>query len=1106
MTGVSFLLHRSNALEVLVDRLAQLVAEPVGPPSQSELIVVQSRGMERWVSQQLARRLGIWANGRFLFPRNLVEHILAEVLDEEREVAHPYSPESLTWAVAALLPELSEEPAFAPLRSYLQGDEGGVRRLQLARRVGDLFDQYVVYRPELVAAWESGKDDDWQARLWRALVQRGRGRHLADRAGECLSRLAVPDADLGALPRRVTLFGISTLPPLFVRVLGGLSTHLDVHLLQLSPCQEFWADLRRSDARPEPAGPEVNDALATEANPLLASLGKLGRDFQSVLENDVTYEDAEGELYRDPRERIEAPTALHILQSDLLHQRRRTITSEEHPPLPLADGDESISVHSCHGPMREAEVLRDQLLALFETDPTLEPRDVLVMTPDIDTYAPYIDAALGATAEIPYSIADRSVRRSLPLVEGFLAVLDVLSSRFTATSVMDLLGHGAVRDRFGLSDQDVDAARRWITEAAIRWGVDGRHREELGLPPYDENTWRFGLDRLLLAHALPADGRTLFAETLPCGSAARDAAAGLGGLAELCETLFELRARLATDRTVEDWREVLVEVLDRTVSAEWSPLQHQLVREGLDQLAESARVAAFDDTVALDAIRDEVGGGFDATVGSAGFLTGGVTVCELLPMRSIPFRVVALLGMNDDAFPRKQRRLGFDRLAEKPRAGDRNTRDDDRYQLLECLLAARERLIVTYVGQSSRDNSALPPSVVVSELLDTVADSCARDGMDVADHRESLVLRHPLQPFSPRYFDPREDARLFSFDSAQAQGAARLGEPRVEPARFVTELSSPEPESELALDALLRFFDNPARALLAGPLGLTLGGDVSALQDREPMVLDGLSRWKLGSCLLDEALQHGDPARLYAATRADGALPLGGPGRLAFEALIPGVEALRGALDPWVSQPQLAALRVEIPLEHTRLTGWIRGLSAEVQLRYRYGQLRARDLLAAWTTHLALCAMGSAAGATMPDTTVMVGRAPRKVGQVEVKQLVASADARATLAELVRLYEAGQQIPLRLFAEPSLAYVSVLRGAEEVDDATRAAALDAARRAFMSSRYNRGDDADVYVCQAHAGVDDVLSGEPAGLEGRGLGFAAVSETVFGPLLDHLEGL
>lgn len=1129
MTPVSFFLHRSNGLESLTDRLAEVVGTPVASPTVPELLVVQSRGMERWLSQQLARRFGVWANAQFLFPRNLVERVLQHVLDDAPEVGLPFSRESLTWGVAALLPELLPTPAFEALRVYLDRDGGGVRRLQLARRVGDLFDQYVVYRPELIDAWERGEQDDWQAVLWRALAKRGRGRHLADRAGECLSRLAQaergerPGAEsvLGGLPDRVTLFGISTLPPLFLRVLSGLSAHLDVHLLQLSPCQEYWADLRPADASPDPP-PGAADPLVNDANPLLASLGKLGRDFQTVLEDEVRYQELPGDLYLDPLRESRPATVLGILQSDILHQRRRSALGGAAEPVVIAAEDDSLAVHSCHGPMREAEVLRDQLLALFDADPSLEPRHVLVMTPDIDTYAPYVDAAFGATAVIPYSVADRSLRQEHPVVEGFLAVLDVLGGRFPASAVVDLLAHAAIRERFGFGDEDVETARGWIAGASIRWGVDADHRVELGLPSYAENTWRFGLDRLLLAHAMPPDGKTLFAGTLPCGAAAEDQTGGLGPLAELCETLFELRTRLAAERSVAAWRDVLVEVLERTVSAEGEPLQHQLVREGLQSLADHALVARFDDPVSLDAIRDELVGGFDAAVGTAGFLTGGVTVCELLPMRSIPFRVIALLGMNDDAFPRLQRRLGFDRMGKKPRAGDRSPRDDDRYQLLECLLAARERLLVTYVGQSSRDNSALPPSVVVSELLDAVAESCVVADAPDPDRvkaqeavREHFVLCHPLQPFSPRYFDATDEVRLFSYDPSQALGAARLQAERQPRSRFLTQLTPPEQQDELTLETLVRFFDNPARSLLAGTLGLRLGGEVVQLEDREPMELDGLERWQLGARLLDEGLAGGERPEggmtdLYPVVRADGVLPLGWPGRLAYEEILPSVDTLRQGLREWVTQVELPALRVDVACGQTRLTGWLKGLRAEAQLWYRYGSLRAKDLLAAWVRHLALCAMAKEAGGRVPDMTVLVGQAVKKGSLADVRQLIPTPDAPAILASLVRLYDAGQRTSLRFFPEASLAYARVMHRADVADEdalsTARVAALLAAQKAFQSSRYTRGDQDDVYVRQAHLGVDALLSAQPEGVEGEGPTFIALAESVFGPLLDHLQAV
>ncbi|HYD50725.1 MAG TPA: exodeoxyribonuclease V subunit gamma [Terriglobales bacterium] len=1097
----SLFVHRSNRAEQLIEMLAEVVRPPL-PPLERECIAVQGRGMERWLAMELSRRLGMWANPDFPFPRRLIERILdAAVPAEQRgtQELHPFAPEVLPWSIAAALPPLLAKAELAQLRLYLDGDQHSTRRLQLSERIAAVFDQYAVFRPELVAGWQRGQGGDWQAILWRAVAGAGGAAHIAARAQRFFDAAQRGALALDSLPSRISLFGLSTLPPLFVRILAALAGFRPVHLFLLSPSDAYWAHLRspREQARARARGAAVLD-LKEDDNPLLASLGRAGRELQDVIENEWSeYEDHSD--YLDPG----ADTLLHLLQSDIFQLRRPG-------SLPAPAADASIAVHACHNPMREVEVLYDQLLDLFAHTPDLAPHEVLVMSPAIDDYAPFVDAVFGADKErrIPYRIADRAVRATDEAIAAFLTVLQLCRSRMTAAEVVDLLAFDSLRSQFGLQPEDTDLIRAWVRDAGVRWGVDASHRAAVEQPEHQENTWRFGLDRLLLGYAMPGEERRMFSGVLPYDDVEGSAAEVLGKLAELCESLFSVRALLQQPRSPERWRDDLGTALARMIANNnATAFQHQQVREALAELAAQAAAAGFDDEIELATVQARLEALLERRAPGRNFLTGGVTFCAMLPMRSIPFRVICLLGMNDTGFPRNRRRLGFDLIAQQPRPGDRSSRDDDRYLFLEALLSARERLIVTYVGQSIRDNTEIPPSVVVSELLDTIAATAAASPPPPRNAATQLTLfdaspqapkparpqapsaaaplKHPLQPFSPRYFGGGGESHLFSYSDVFCAGAQALLGVHRPPAPFLAGTLPPrdKAETELSLNQLARFFENPARALLRQRLSLFLGSDQESLAGREPIELDGLERWQIGDRLVRRALAGEAFADLVAPLRAAGMLPPGTLGEHAFDDLREQAELLVGAARGYRRGDPRPDLEIDLTVAGVRLTGTVDLLWPSHRLVCHFSQRQGKHLLAVWIPHLALSAQ-------LGDdiTTILLNRSDKGA---QVATLRPVPDAERQLAQLLELYRQAQDRPTPLFSCASFTFASLCQRHGDEAKAIGAARVDLFDKDFVWDEYTR--------------VLFENDPDPLGLDSDSpWSFRELSRKVYFPLLAHMQ--
>ena len=1058
--------YTGNRLETLAGRLAECIRSPLSSPLTQELIVVQSRGMERWLSMELARHLGVCANIRFPFPNAFLDDLFRIMLPAYRETP-AYDPKVVAWRIMGALPACLPSPEFAEIRRYLQDEAGRLKDYQLACRLADLFDQYLVFRPDMILAWESGKnghdEETWQARLWRKIREDDRSSHPALLRRAFLEQIRGSLPTDPPLPERVSFFGISWLPRFHLEIFHALSRRMDVHLFTLNPCREFWTHIR-SDREMDRAVEKIMESsgmkslspadLHLEAgNSLLASMGKQGREFFRWL---TELNGEEYEFFSEPGE----ASLLQAIQSDILNLRERGLSGL--PKTTVDPLDRSFQVHSCHSPMREVEALHDQILALFDDDPDLLPRDILVMAPDMETYAPLIQAVFdtpaarsaGQTAvpRIPFTVADSGLRKDHPILDGFLDLLELASSRFEVSSVLALLEAPAVRKKFGLTDEEMERIRRWVSGVCIRWGIDGESRLRMGLPGIPDNTWTAGLQRLFLGYALPGKDEQLFNGILPYDAIEGLEAQTLGRLADYLHGLFESAAVLNQSRTPVEWTALLSSLLNQFFEGdEETQRDLQEVRRALQRLTELSDRSGFAAPLSIDIIRFFLRQHFEQQGSGAGYISGGVTCCTLLPMRSIPFKAIFLLGMNHDAYPRPSRTAGFDLIEKYPRPGDPSRRHDDRYLFLEALLSARQTLSISYLGQSVADNSPLPPSVVVSELLDVIEQGFERPDGAI---RGLLRTNHRLQAFHPSYFSI--NSNLFSYSEENSRAAHRLQGLHDAPVFIAAPLPDPgEDWKILQISDLVRFFRNPCRFLLERRLAATLREDADILIDREMFDIRGLDKYDLEQRLVNRALAGQNIEGLFPLFSASGRLPLGNVGIGRYEGMLREAEDFAARVRPCLTAGALDPVDVQLELAGFQLNGRVENRYPEGLFHFRYADLRARDYLRLWIHYLILLSGGHD---SIRGTVIGRDRA-WSCPPVE--------NAPCVLEQLLTLYWSGLSIPLKFFPESSMKFAEqLLQKGKRAPEALRAA-----RRVWAESEYGRGESEDDYYRRCFDGQD-----------------------------------
>jgi len=1067
--------HRAERADRLVEALADVLVDPLDDPFEAEVVAVPTRGIERWLAQRLSHRLGVTGGddgvcANVVFPSPA--EVVAGVLDVPED--DPWRPERLVWPLLETIDACAEEPWCAALGAFLGvGDRSGTRRgrrFAAARHLARLFTRYADHRPALVRAWARGDDTGtpedllWQSELWRRL----RTRLAAPGPAEVVDDPRVPP---GRFPARLSLFGATRLSATELSVLDALAVDHDVHLWLPHPSPALWSRLegRAADRR-------IDDTSADAvAHPLLASLGRDVRELQLRLARP-------GRSARtDHHHPAEAPPAsmLARLQDDLRHDR---------PPagVPVVD-DGSIRVHRCHGPDRQVEVLRETILGLLRDDPTLEPRDVIVLCPDIETFAPLITASFGPGdgEEVAHPghrlrvrLADRSLREVNPLFGTVATLLDLADARITASQLLDLAESDPVRRRFRFDDEDLQRLRELAERAGVRWGLDAPHRAAFSLARFPDNTWAQGLDRLLVGVAMSADGGDWLGDALPLDEVDSSDVEPVGRLGELVDRVGAVVDDLRGDRPLSAWIDALRRGLDSLTAT--VPADAWQLAQARAELAAVLESAPHDPSMTLHDVRAVLADRLAGRPTRANFRTGTLTVATLMPMRSVPHRVVCLLGMDDQVFPRETRADGDDVLARDPRVGERDPAAEDRQLLLDAVVAATDHLVVVHSGADERTGAERPPAVPIGELLDTLDASFAfPDGRPAREH---LTRANPLQPFDPADFDAGVEGRApFSFDGFALAGTRALIAERGTPTPFLPGPLPSRPRGTVDLEDLARFVEHPVRAFLRQRLGIHARGEEEQPVEAVPVEPDGLAKWAIGERLLRDRLGGRDVATCIAAERRRGELPPGPLGDRLVRDIGREVEPLARAV---AGLRDAAATDVDVTTD--AIVGAVGGVHETTLVTVTYSRLAPKHRLRAWVSLLALTA-------AHPERTwraVTVGRGQggplrSTLGPLEPEV------AQKVLVDLLALHADGLLEPLPLMCRTSEAYAQTRATKGEV------AAMNRARDRW-TDRYGgeQSDAAHVLVWGRRRLLDDLVGGPFGDAPSR---FAALATRLWTPV-------
>lgn len=963
--------YTGNRLDNLLRQMDSNICESTASPLAKIPICIQTPGMQRWIGIKLAEYTGISANLDFIFPGALMKRLTGVKAGESSSWLEK---QELVWNVFEKLLTLPEKPVYQQIRTYLEDDKTGTKALRLARRIADVFDQYQIYRPEMVMDWlkpnssnlPSDERDLWQVEMLGSIFT------TSSKCKTNVFHKFIKDCYKGKIDNEVLkspihIFGISVMPNFFIEMLRAASKYTDIYFYLLSPTRGYWGDSKtvREKRRLEKIHQKSAEELyIEEKHELLDNLGVIGRDFfDHIFGSDDEFDD-EQDFYD-----IEKKSVLNTIQSEILDLEYGNETLKN---------DNSIIINNCHNPLREMETLYDHLLDAFNSDSDLKPSDILVMTTDIEKYSPYIKAVFdnpySEKERIPYSIADISERSSSKPASLFLELLNTIRGDFSLADVIRLLSFEDISEKFSIAQSDLQALAEVLHKSGAFWGHNEEQLSDQGLNVNDSFTWQKAIRRIALGLAEGNTGNTYFdtaAKNVPFSLSEQ-----LGGLMHFADLASQFAGKLKEKRSVPDWCALMAEISEAFISETKDNIDDILyLNKCIANINTESEKGNFTTNIYAEPFIERVTEVLSETKGAKGFISGKVTFCAMLPMRSIPFDVICVAGLDENTFPRQKSSLEFDLMAKRPKAGDRNNRDSDRYLFLETLISAKKKLILSYIGQSQKDNAELPPSTLITELTSHIK---TRFGID------SIIKKHKLHSFSKDYFS---DGELFTYSAERYQTHLDFsGEKRM--SEFAKDDIEAEIPESIDISELERFMISPPDYFVKTVLGLRPDTLEDSLPETEVMHVDSLMKYKLADDSLTETLSSDQSSDTLEYLYKTAQIP---PEELGNYHIADTKKTSSNLADQVyeVLKSKPESRNIEITVDDTKITGVINGVSGGQYVYAKPSSLKPKDLIRGWVKHLIL-------NYSQPTSTTLIG--------ADSKFEFAPADS-SLLSELIRNFK-----------------------------------------------------------------------------------------------------
>ena len=969
-------LYTSNNLSTLLNIFIKKNRQNENDIFDSNIVVIQSQSMKQWLSLEIARKFGVCINFNFLFPHNFFTYI-ANCFSKKDEFSFPHSIDIMTWQIMKLLPDFISFSEFEKVKHYITKNPT-LKSYQFANEIASLFDRYLIFRDDMFLK-QKNKKQDFQSVLWKKIIEENKFSYNA-----VLDNIKKENL-IKKLPSKVYIFGISYLPTLYLSFFDAVSKLTEINFFLLKPSREYWGDFTSKSEKKRIMKKQAGDkTYIKDNNTLLECFGIQGRDFYDNILNFDWNEDDSNFIQN------ESKTLLSKIRNDFLNLQKREKKKV------LNEDDSSIQIHSMHSKKREVEVLQDYLFNFISEDENLKPSDILITAPDIESYIPYINLVFSTNLFLDSTIP-----------EAFSLILSIVNTRFEAGKVLEILEKDVISKKFLLDEDELTTIEFWIKSLNINWGVNEKSKKEINLPETYENTWQYGIDRLMLSYFMQSKENEVFCDILPFNNFDGTYRNTLGKFVDFLSKLFELNKSIKSPKNLNEWGLFFNKVLDDFIFEPETNGDTKPIRDIVNNLKTDFNISEFKEELDFAIVKTHIEKEINNLNSNKSFTKDGFTFSSMLAFRSIPFKIICVLGM-DSNFPGSDGKMSFNLMAENFQKGDKSKTNDDAYLFLETLLSAQDKLYISYVGQDIKDNSKKNPSIFITELIDYIETNFI--------NTEHLLTNHKLQGFSHHYFNGKTK-NLFSYSKENLEIAKSFFQENKSQKNSieVKTISEQKEVDSITLNSLCSFFKHPVKYFMNKNLDIYLKEKIEKELDAKEnfKIENGIEKNEIFNFALNHIKKNKTFEEFYNIKKKEGVLPHNKLGEMdALKLFNTAQKVIKKAKEHIDDIKQDKEIEVLISIDNLKIEGTIKNIFENKLLIFK-DTIYTKDKIEAWIYNLIL-------SLEMKDIkkTIMVSS-----DNMFLFPKLEREEAENILNVLVQKYREGLKNPIHFFPETSYQYV-----------------------------------------------------------------------------------
>jgi len=938
-----FIVYKSNSLNTLLLEAYKIIQEkPLNNIFEKEIFVYDSKILFQYLNIFIAEKIGISANIKLYHPNDFIWKLF-EIISPKKKLKNTFTHSMMIWKIMKIIDDKKIFENYNKKEAKLQ-------KFKFSFLMANIFEQYIFYRPNWINEWETEKNtsiidqnDIWQIKLWIEIIKNSKkthqySYHFANLFYNFQKLFEEKKIQKKHLPSRCFIISSFALNPSYIRIFQNISTYINIYFLYVTPFKKNIFNFIQDN----------NIFLNQKKNkkPCDNSLIKLWGQYEKIY---ALYIIRSKEMkiincFKENNNR----NLLNSIKNDLL---KKNINKKKRF---LISTDNSISINICFNKKNEIEILHKKLLIFFNKNSSIKPKDVVVTSFSIENYISSINSVFASEnnkKQIPFFIANKFSKKTNIIISSFKKILNLANSRFHNEEILEFLDIPEIAKKFNLSEEEIKILYYWIEEANIRWAIDCKHKDYLSFPKNKQNTWLYGIEKLLLSYAMN-DTEKVWNNILSCSSINGSRTEIIEKLIIFIKTLKKWQKKLSRSQYLIHWHSLSKDLInDFFFCSQKIEKSIKMIQKNWTEMINNNLSSGYLKKVSINILIKNFFYKYYFN-NHQKFLPDVVNFCHPNAVCYIPFKIICIIGADHLSVPKINHLDKFNLLKKYPLIEDINIYQKYCYLFAQSISCAEQYFYISYVGYSIKDESKIYPSILIDQLLHYISSNFCFSGdcnLSLQDNSKKII-KHLCKKYKIQYFYKKKYANPSTTENLQ--DVFKYTNRNINNKNILKRNSC----TKINLKDLITFWKNPICYFFNVNLQIKVDIKKHAINTTEPFSVNQEDSFKIKNILLNKIINNQDTMELFKKYMLSGKLPYDFFGKIFWNQKLKEMTMIAKEVMKYrISKEEK---KINLKIEKYQIDGILSEIQTTGLLRWKPNTINFSDRITLWLEHLIYSLLG----------------------------------------------------------------------------------------------------------------------------------------------------